>query len=123
MRLDVYLVQNKLVKTRSEGLDLIKRGFVSVDGQVITKGGFDVLEHQNIVLKERRAYVSRAGDKLKDAIDSFQLALNEMIIVDIGSSTGGFTDCALQHGASQVYAYDVGSNQLDDQLRMIRGLF
>lgn len=116
MRLDIYLVEKNFVKTRSQAHDYIKRGLVLVDGNIITKAGFDVLEH-TVKMVDKPRFVSRAGEKLLQAIVDFKLNFNDKIIVDIGSSTGGFTDCSLQHGAKHVYAYDVGTNQMDVDLR------
>ncbi|MBU1142148.1 MAG: TlyA family RNA methyltransferase [Firmicutes bacterium] len=116
MRLDHYLVENQIAKTRSQATDLIKRGLVLVNGEVVTKTGYEVTTHL-IKLVEEVKYVSRAGEKLYQAIQEFGIVLHDKIVVDIGSSTGGFTDCALQEGAKKVYSYDVGSNQMDIELK------
>lgn len=117
MRLDIYLIEENLVQTRSEGADLIKQGFVLVDGTPIKKTGFNIVAGQKVELLRGRKYASRAGDKLKGALETFQIELKDKKVVDIGSSTGGFTDCALLEGASQVFAYDVGKDQMIDRLR------
>lgn len=116
MRLDLYLVENNYTKTRSQATDLIKRGFVEVDGKVITKAGFEV-HTPFIKMKDKNSFVGRGGEKLQGAIIDFKLVFDGKIMIDIGSSTGGFTDCALSHGARKVYAYDVGKDQMDETLR------
>ncbi|MCU0104975.1 TlyA family RNA methyltransferase [Acholeplasma vituli] len=115
MRLDHYMVE-AYQKTRSQVQDLIKQGKVMVGNQIITKTGYE-LKDEVVILIEDNRYVSRGGLKLLDAITAFQLDFKDVVVCDIGSSTGGFTDCALQHGAKKVYAYDVGSNQMHDSLR------
>jgi 23S rRNA (cytidine1920-2'-O)/16S rRNA (cytidine1409-2'-O)-methyltransferase len=117
MRLDIYLVEHGYVKSRSQAQDLIKRGLVSVDGEVQTKTGYDI-QLESIKLLEETRFVSRAGEKLLQAIVDFKIDMHDKIVVDIGSSTGGFTDCSLQQGAKHVFAYDVGTNQMDPSLRM-----
>ncbi len=116
MRLDHYLVENNIAKTRSQATDLIKRGLVLVNDEVVTKTGYEVTT-QLIKLVEEVKYVSRAGEKLYQAIKEFDIHLSNKIVIDIGSSTGGFTDCALQEGAQKVYAYDVGHDQMDLELQ------
>jgi len=116
MRLDHYLVEKSIAKTRSQATDLIKRGLVLVNDTVITKAGYDV-SNELIKLVEEVKYVSRAGEKLYQAIQVFGIELLGKIVCDIGSSTGGFTDCALQEGAKKVYAYDVGRDQMDLELK------
>lgn len=119
MRLDIYLLENNYCETRSKASQLIKNNKVLVNDKVITKNGFEVKENdavkvlQNDVLK----YVSRGGLKLEKAISYFSLDFKDKVICDIGSSTGGFTDCSLHNGAKKVYAIDVGSNQLHESLR------
>ena len=117
MRLDVFLVQNNYYSSREKASDAIKKGIVLVDGKIILKPSFDITDEKIAITEELLPYVSWGGMKLKRAIDYFQLDFNDKVILDIGSSTGGFTDCALQHGARLVYAVDVGSNQLADKLR------
>ncbi|MCR3905653.1 MAG: TlyA family RNA methyltransferase [Tenericutes bacterium] len=116
MRLDHYLVEKNLAKSRSKATDLIKRGLVLVDDEVILKTGYEISD-QNVDVLENEQFVSRAGEKLKKALLDFNIDLHGKIVIDIGSSTGGFTDCALQHGAKEVYAYDVGTNQMDKNLK------
>ena len=116
MRLDLYLVENKFVSTRSKASDLIKRGFVLVDNQVAKKNGVDII-NQEVKVLEHLNFVGRAGEKMYDAIDSFDLSFEHKTVIDIGASTGGFTQCALEHGALLVYTYDVGKDQLDPIIR------
>ena len=118
MRLDQYLVEKGYFQSRNKARTSIDEGAIKVNGNICTKASFDVLDTDNIeVIKEVCPYVSRGGLKLKAAIDNFYLDFNGKTIVDIGSSTGGFTDCSLKHGAMLVYAIDVGTNQLDESLR------
>lgn len=116
MRLDQFLVEHHLVKSRSQGQDLIRRGLVTVDGEMVTKTGYEV-HTQTVKILEISRFVSRSGEKLLQAIVDFRLDFHDKIVVDIGSSTGGFTDCALKHGAKHVYAYDVGYEQMDKSLK------
>jgi len=116
MRLDHYLVSKNMVRSRSQATDLIKRGLVTVGDQVITKTGYEVLD-QIVKIVEEPQFASRAGEKLLQAIIDFNLTFHGKTVIDIGSSTGGFTDCALQYGAKEVYAYDVGSNQMIEPLK------
>lgn len=117
-RLDLYLSDNKIVKSRNVASKMIKDGKVSVNGVVCTKASFAVSDTDNIeVTGEMPKYVGRGGLKLEKAIEYFGLDLNGRQCIDIGASTGGFTDCMLQNGAKKVYAVDVGSDQLDDKLK------
>ena len=118
MRLDHYLTEKKVVKTRSQALDLIKRGLVFVNGRSVIKAGFDVKTDDLIKIEEEITFVSRGGHKLYSAIMDFKVDFRDKIVLDIGSSTGGFTDCSLKLGASMVYAYDVGKDQMDENLRL-----
>lgn len=115
MRLDLYLVDNGYYKSRELAKEAIFRGLVKVDGKVINKASYDIISG-NIEVSEVIKYVSRGGLKLEKAINEFYLDFKDKIIVDIGSSTGGFTDCSLQFGAKHVYAIDVGTDQLDPKL-------
>ena len=118
MRLDIYLSSNGYYNSREKARIAIKKGIVKVDGNVVSKPSFEVNSFDKIVItKELMEYVSFGGLKLKRAINEFKLDFKDKIILDIGASTGGFTDCALKHGAKLVYAIDVGSNQLDSSLR------
>ncbi len=117
MRLDQYLLEKNLVKSRSQATDYIKRGLVLNNEIVITKPGYQVKDEDLIKLVEEKHFVSRAGEKLYHALIDFNIDLNDKVVIDIGSSTGGFTECSLEKGAKLVYAYDVGSNQMDENLK------
>lgn len=119
-RLDVLLVQRGLAPSREKAKTLIMAGEVFVNGQREDKAGA-VFEEARITSLEVRGdtlpYVSRGGLKLEKAVKSFDLVLDSKVCMDIGASTGGFTDCMLQNGASKVYSVDVGHGQLDWKLR------
>nr|WP_298572527.1 TlyA family RNA methyltransferase [uncultured Mogibacterium sp.] len=118
-RLDVILVNMGLATSRDNAKRTIMAGLVTVDGVVETKSGqkFDV--DSEIVVKDKLLkYVSRGGLKLEKAIESFDINLKGYYTVDMGASTGGFTDCMLMNGAVKVYALDVGYGQLDYKLRV-----
>lgn len=116
-RLDNVLVQKQLVPTRSQAESFIKLGQVTVNGQVATKPGMLVAEQDIIKLTATEQYVSRAGLKLASVAKALKLDFRDKVVLDVGSSTGGFTDYALQHGATKVVAVDVGTNQLHPSLR------
>lgn len=117
MRLDVFLVQQKFFGSRSQANAAIREGKVIVNGRTVTKAGYEVNEISKIeVSKPPVSYVSRGGYKLQGAIEHFEIDLRGKTVLDIGASTGGFTDCCLKNGAERVYAFDVGSNQLDKSL-------
>lgn len=117
IRLDQALVARKLVATRSQAESWIKLGKVTVDGRIVSKPGVFVTETADIKLTARERYVSRAGLKLASVAQVLNLDFADKIVLDVGSSTGGFTDYALQHGAKFVYAVDVGTDQLHPSLR------
>ena len=118
MRLDQKLTQLYPDLSRSKAQDSIKEGLVKVNGQVITKSSTKVEDDDRIELQEADvAFASRAGFKLFDVLEDFQVDLNDRICMDVGASTGGFTDVCLQHGAKKVYAIDVGVDQLIPRLR------
>lgn len=117
-RLDNYLVQNGIFISRQKAKYAVNNGNVYVNGNIETKvskmiGIKDKVEIKGNLLP----YVSRGGLKLEKAIKEFKILLTDKVCIDIGASTGGFTDCMLQNGASIVYAIDVGTNQLDDKLK------
>lgn len=117
-RLDVLLVKRGLVNSRQQAKAVIMAGEVFVNGEREDKAGTTFDEKVDIVVKSnKQKYVSRGGFKLEKAIDCWPIDLNDKICMDIGSSTGGFTDCMLQNGARKVYAVDVGTNQLAWSLR------
>ncbi len=118
VRLDVALVDQNKFNTREKARFAILKGAITVNNQVITKPGFfikpsDVIE---IIEHETNPFVSKGGLKLKKAIDEFNVDFNGKIVLDIGASTGGFTDCALQYGAKKIFAIDVGSSQLATEI-------
>lgn len=118
MRLDVYLAGSGSVKSRETAKRLITGGGVSVNGKTEKKPSADVNESDTVVITaEPPAYVGRGGYKLEKALSVFDIDLNGLVCIDIGASTGGFTDCMLQNGAVYVYAVDVGHDQLDNRLR------
>ena len=116
-RLDQSLVTRKLVATRSQAESFIRLGLVTVNRKIVTKPGFSVASDDNIKLTADERYVSRAGLKLASVSENFKLDFRGKTVLDVGSSTGGFTDYALQHGAKKVIAVDVGTNQLHPTLR------
>ncbi|APC41008.1 TlyA family RNA methyltransferase [Clostridium estertheticum] len=117
-RLDVIVVERGILFSRERAKENIIAGNIFVDGIRTTKCGkkIDVTSSIEFVGKDI-PYVSRGGLKLQKAIDAFKIDLKDKVCMDIGASTGGFTDCMLQHGACRVYSIDVGTNQLDDKLR------
>ncbi len=116
-RIDSLLVERGLVESRAKAQALIMAGEVVVDGKAVTKSGTLVAEEAVITMAEPPPFVSRGGLKLDYALDRFQLDVSSKVAVDVGASTGGFTDCLLKRGASRVYAIDVGRGQLDYHLR------
>lgn len=118
MRADIRLFQLGLTDSREKARALIMAGKVSLNGKPIPKPGSDIPDDAlPEIAVNTLPYVSRGGLKLKKAIDAFSLDLRGVIAVDVGASTGGFTDCMLQEGAAKVYAVDVGYAQLDWRLR------
>lgn len=117
MRLDQAVFACGLCRSRSEAESWIRLGRVMVDGRVETAPGFHVDDKTKIELKADQRYVSRAGLKLASVADHFAIDFRDKVVLDVGSSTGGFTDFALRHGASRVIAVDIGTNQLHPSLR------
>lgn len=119
MRLDLYLSENGLCKSRSVAQAVIDAGGVTVNGKTAVKSSLNVTENDDVKVAEesKLRYVGRGGLKLEKAIEYFRIDLNGAVCVDIGSSTGGFTDCMLQNGAERVFAVDVGRDQLDSRLK------
>lgn len=118
-RLDVLLVNKGLFASREKAKAAIMAGIVYVDGQKVDKAGTSIDVESEIFVKENLCpYVSRGGLKLEKAMELFNFDLDECFCVDMGASTGGFTDCMLQKGAQKVYAIDVGYGQLDYKLRI-----
>ena len=116
-RLDQMLVRMGLVASRSQAESYIKLGRVEVNGTPVVKPGLMVSEQDRIKLSADEQYVSRAGLKLASVADALKLDFNGRMVLDIGSSTGGFTDYALRHGARKVIAVDIGTNQLHESLK------
>ncbi|MFD2208963.1 TlyA family RNA methyltransferase [Virgibacillus halophilus] len=117
-RLDVLLVERNLVETREKAKRHVMAGLVYSKTLRLDKPGMKVDEDIPLTLKGKvLPYVGRGGLKLEKALQTFNIAINGAIMIDVGSSTGGFTDCALQNGAKLSYAVDVGYNQLDWKLR------
>ena len=116
-RLDLLVVERGLAPSREQARALIMAGSVTVEGQVEDKPGTMVDERSAVFAEVASKYVSRGGLKLEKALDAFGLDVTGLVAVDIGASTGGFTDCLLQRGAARVYAVDVGYGQLDWRLR------
>jgi len=117
-RLDLLLVARGLAATREKAQAMILSGAVTVDGRRVDKAGAPVDEAAEIaVAGPPHPYVSRGGVKLEAALDHFGLDPSGLVCLDVGASTGGFTDCLLQRGAARVYAIDVGYGQLDAKLR------
>lgn len=117
IRLDKELLRRGLVVSRSQAEDIIRRGFVTVKDAPVTKAGFLIDESTPIKIKSRVSFVSRAGEKLYSVIDALDLSFKDKTVLDVGSSTGGFTDVALRESAKKVIAVDVGTDQLHPSLR------
>ncbi|WP_181350054.1 TlyA family RNA methyltransferase [Thalassobacillus sp. CUG 92003] len=118
IRLDLLLVEKGLIDTREKAKRMIMAGMVFSEEQRLDKPGQKVDESIPVKIKGKvMPYVSRGGMKLEKALKTFPISVEGKIMIDIGASTGGFTDCALQHGAKASYAIDVGYNQLDWKLR------
>lgn len=116
-RLDIELVERELVETRSRAKALIMAGEVFVDGARCDKAGTLVAPDASIEVRAGLKYVSRGGLKLEAALEAFEFDCDGLVVLDVGASTGGFTDCVLQRGAARVYAVDVGYGQLAWKLR------
>ncbi|MDP8219433.1 MAG: TlyA family RNA methyltransferase [Candidatus Theseobacter exili] len=117
IRIDQVLVINGFFPSREKAQASIMAGEVIVEGQVVKKSSEMVLSTDNIVLKSRKRFVSRGGEKLNPILDLFNIDVIGLSILDVGASTGGFTDCILKRGALKVIALDVGKGQLDWKLR------
>ena len=118
MRLDVSLVERGLFATRAKAQAAVMAGLVLIDGKPAVKAGDAVGDDAELSLKSDPCpYVSRGGLKMKAALDAFALNVVDRVCLDVGASTGGFTDCLLQAGATKVYAIDVGTAQLHSRLR------
>lgn len=116
-RLDKVIKQHRLIRSRSRAQRMIAAGRVKVDGRVLTRPGHPIDPEAEIEITSFEQYVSRGGDKLDAALEQFRIDPKGLVCLDVGASTGGFTDCLLQHGAAKVYAIDVGHDQLHPRLR------
>ncbi len=117
-RLDVLLMDRQLASSRNKAAAMIMAGEVKVNDRLVDKPGAMIQSDAAVTLKDKPRYVGRGGLKLEAALKSFAIEPAGKICADVGASTGGFTDCLLQHGARKVYAIDVGSGILDYRLRI-----
>ncbi len=117
MRLDHFLVENNLSRSRARAKEAIKSGHVIVNGKIITKASFEVENSDEVECNSEEKYVSRGGYKLEKAINEFSLDLSGVTAVDIGASTGGFSDCMLQNGVKEIFAIDSGHGQLAEKIK------
>ncbi len=115
-RLDTFLVDNFNISSRTKAQNLIKENLVIINDKIVDKVSFMVDENDKIEIAKHQSYVSRGAYKLLGAIKKFDLDLNNKIVLDIGASTGGFTQVALLNGAQKVYALDIGKSELDKSL-------
>lgn len=116
-RLDLAIVSRNLSRSRTEAQDRITHGKVLVNGVIETKPAKEVSDGDVIRITEQMPFASRGGVKLQHALEYFHIDVQDKTILDVGSSTGGFTDCLLQNGTRKVYAVDVGTFQMVDSLR------
>lgn len=116
-RVDELLVERGLAGSREKARALVLSGAVLVDGHKVDKAGHSVPEDSSVEITARLPYVSRGGVKLAHALACFHIEVNGRVCLDVGASTGGFTDCLLQAGAARVYAVDTGAGQIDWRLR------
>lgn len=117
MRIDIFLVEKGFVKSRSKAKEYIDSGRVTVNGVPVKKAGTEVTGNEEILVSDPDKFVSRAGRKLEEALNIFDIDVTGLKALDLGASTGGFTDCLLQRGAAAVIALDVGRDQLDEGLK------
>lgn len=120
MRLDLFLHKHGLTRSRTEAADLISRGLVLVNGIVAQKVSANISDHTHpgeIKINKTHHYVGRGAEKLEHALTAWNIDVNQKVCLDVGSSTGGFSDCLLQRGAKEVYAVDVGTDQCDPFLK------
>lgn len=123
MRLDNYLVENSLAKSRTKAQELIKASIVSVNSTIVTKSSFMLKEGDEVEIQEHKAYVSRSALKLASFLDELQLDLKGCIALDIGASTGGFTQVLLECEVNEVSSVDVGFAQLDKSIKEDKRVF
>ena len=123
MRIDVFLAEKGFAPSRSKAKEYIDSGRVFVNGAPVKKAGCEVDGTEDIRIENTDKFVSRAGRKLEAALDIFGIDVTDLSALDLGASTGGFTDCLLQRGAKRVIALDVGRDQLDKSLREDKRVF
>jgi len=116
-RLDRVIKDRRLIRSRSRAQRMIESGRVKVNGQIVSRPGHPIDSEAEIEILGYEPYVSRGGEKLEAALERFRIDPRGRVCLDVGASTGGFTDCLLQHGAAKVYAIDVGHDQLHPRLR------
>lgn len=116
-RIDKEILNRKLVQSRNIAKKLIERGSVLVNEKIISKANFEVNENDKIIISESFKFVGRGGEKLEFAIKTWKINLDGLVGLDVGASTGGFIDCALQNNITKIFAIDVGTDQLDQKLR------
>ncbi len=116
-RIDVILFERELVDSREKAKVLIKHGQVLLNNEVCTKPSKLVNETDKLEIINKLKFVGRGGYKLQKALEDFKINLQDKVCLDVGASTGGFTDCMLQYGAKKIFALDVGHSQLDDTLK------
>jgi len=117
IRLDLLLVERGLAASRSLAQRLVMAGKVRVNGETVLRSSATILVDAQVTVEQRPPFVSRGGEKLEAAIQAFDIQVGGLVCADVGASTGGFTDCLLQHGAVKVYAMDVGRGIMDWKLR------
>ena len=118
MRIDTYLFQNNKYSSRTKAAEAIARGEVVVNGKIAKKSSLEVEETDKIeIVTNSQTFVSNGGYKLEKAFEDFKFSADGLTFADVGASTGGFTDCLLKHGASKVYAIDVGESLLSNDLK------
>ena len=116
-RLDRVIKDRRLIRSRSRAQRMIEAGRVKVNGQIVSRPGHPIDSEAEIEILGYEPYVSRGGEKLEAALERFRIDPRGRVCLDVGASTGGFTDCLLQHGTAKVYAIDVGHDQLHPRLR------
>jgi len=116
-RLDIFLVKNGYFDSRNKASEAIKSRNIKVNGKIIQKSSFETKDNDKIEVLEKKRYVSRAGDKLKEFLKDKNLHLKDKICLDVGSSTGGFVEVLLEMDADKIYAVDVGKEQLHPRLK------
>src|SRR5579871_4123609 len=117
LTLDRWMVENGFAETREKARAIIMAGDVLINGQRADKAGHIVLPQARVEVRAKRPYASRGGLKMEAALKHFAIDVTGAVCADIGTSTGGFTDCLLQHGAARVHAIDTGAGQIDWKLR------